>query len=54
MSEPSVETILAFVARFHGLTVEDLAGRSRSRRVTDVRHAAMYLCRLLRATCPQA
>ena len=48
MSEPSVETIQAFVARFHGLTVEDLAGRDRSRRVTDVRHAAMYLCRLLR------
>ena len=45
---PSVETIQAFVARYHGLTVEALAGRGRSRRVTEARHLAMYLCLLLR------
>ena len=48
MSEPSVEFIVSFVARFHGVTVETLAGRNRSRRVAEVRHLAMYLCRLLR------
>ena len=48
MSEPSIETIQAFVARYHDLTVEALAGRGRSRRVTEARHLAMYLCRLLR------
>ena len=49
MSEPSVETIVSYVARYHDLTVEALAGRGRSRRVAEVRHTAMYLCRLLRS-----
>ena len=48
MSKPSVEFIQAYVARYHDLTVEALAGRDRSRRVTEVRHLAMYLCRSLR------
>ena len=48
MNEPPVEFVQAFVARFNGLTVEDLAGPGRSRRVTEVRHLSMYLCRLLR------
>ncbi|MCY4478347.1 MAG: hypothetical protein OXB97_00445 [Rhodospirillales bacterium] len=48
MSKPSVETIVSYVARFHDLTVEHLAGRGRSRRVAEVRHTAMYLCCLLR------
>lgn len=49
MTEPSIEAIQSFVARFHGIAPEDLVGPCRKRRVTDVRHAALYLCHLLRS-----
>ena len=48
MSKASIEFIQAYVARYHDLTVEDLVGRHRARRLTEVRHTAMYLCRQLR------
>lgn len=42
---PSVPVIIEIVARFYEVSVEDLVGRSRSRRVALPRHIAMYVLR---------
>lgn len=39
------DRVIAAVALFHGLTPEDLCGPSRTKRIADARHAAMYLLR---------
>jgi len=45
--EISANTIMAVVADFFGITVEDLVGPSRSRALVHARKIAMYLCREL-------
>ena len=45
--EISANTIMAVVADFFGITVEDLVGPSRSRALVHARQIAMYLCREL-------
>ena len=45
--EITVSTIMAEVASYCGLTVEDLCGSSRSRGLVTARQIAMYLCREL-------
>lgn len=42
---PAVPTILKIVAEFYGLSVEDLLGRSRSRRIALPRQIAAYILR---------
>ena len=42
---PSVPVILKIVAGFHDLAVDDLLGRSRSRRIARPRQIAMYILR---------
>jgi chromosomal replication initiator protein len=45
--EISANTIMAVVADFFGITVDDLVGPSRSRALVHARQIAMYLCREL-------
>ena len=48
MTEPPIEAIQAFVARFHGLEVGEMLRPDKSRRATEIRHDALYLCLQLR------
>ena len=49
MTDPPVEVIQACVARFHGLEVGEMLRPDKSRRATEIRHDALYLCHLLRS-----